>query len=373
MLRSKTIADYVEASLDQFRPGTEAPIDLHLYFERSRHVLIWRTQGELITESFLAKYQARGMTRVWIHRADEAIWARYRSEATPARIAPLEMRTPEGQTIRDLMTAEHLTERQRTAMVALTARSLLPIAAENHAREAVRDVLDVVLDTSSRQARSIANEIWNLGCSDPKLEHAVNVATYAVLFAMAFGRIDRELLADLGLAGLVHDIGLTQVPAPVVAMPRTLQLYVHRQPFARHVEEGLLLLSAISPDTPPRIRALIGQHHEKFDGGGYPRGLQGFAIDDIAQLLAMADTLDSVASGRWDGTRREILEALSQVEKLEKARNFPEHFNPELLAAVSRWMREHYGNPEDPRGRAAAAVIQAKALEMIKRPMAQAS
>ena len=404
MLKSNSIDDYFEAKLSDLRPESEVPVDLHLYFSRNRHILVWKGAGERVTEESLARYEARGMGRVWIHQEDRPAWEEYlasllsstTSPAVPmmaAEPAPIrlpeseELRTEEGKAITEVMREPGLDDRARSALVATAARSILneiaqapsapdetfKFAAEPkgdpnaHARDAVRDVLDIALASAAPLAKSIANEIWEISAIEPEIEHALDVATYSVLFAMSFGRIDRALLADIAVAGMLHDVGLSQIPSQVASMPESKQLYVHRQIYQKHVSASVALINEYAPQIPSRVKAIIMQHHEKFDGTGYPSRVQGFQLDDVAQLVVMADTLTSMMSGRWDGTRRTLHEAMFKLESNEKTRTFPQYFNPDVFAAVLRWMRESKTNGA---ARNAAEVVRAKARQLLARAQA---
>src|SRR5690606_31286078 len=112
-----------------------------------------------------------------------------------------------------------------------------------------------------------------------------------------------------------------------------------RKIYVSHVDHGSDLLRRFVADAPERVSAIIGQTHEKFDGTGYPQGRKGFNLDDIAQLVALAEFVDSIACGQWDGTQRTMREALKVIEGFEKKKSFPEYFNPEVFGEVLRWTR----------------------------------
>jgi HD-GYP domain-containing protein (c-di-GMP phosphodiesterase class II) len=379
-LRSRKIESYFAASFDGLRDDTKLLVDVHLYFSSNRHILIWRKRGEKLSEKLLAKYRKRGLQTIWIHVEDRKLWERYlqdnsapknkdqapqtdgsshtadlnemlaQTELTPEtpRAKP---RTEEGNAILDLLLNPELDPRHKVAHTARAARNLLAETvkatehevrkdAMAHAREAVRDILDNTLDSQAQHIRKAINEVWDLSKIDPDLDHSANVATFAVLFGLAFGRISPEVLADIALAALLHDVGLTQVSARVVQTPTLQRRGRDLQIYSRHVDEGLRLLEEFAGNLSPRVKPLIQQHHEKFDGSGYPMQLQGFQVNDIAQLIAMADTLEAMASGQWDGYERSLMETFERLEKLEKSRNFPEFFNPEVFSAVTRWIRE---------------------------------
>jgi HD-GYP domain-containing protein (c-di-GMP phosphodiesterase class II) len=373
-LKSRDIAHYMAVNLAELRPGEPITFDLHLYFPQNQHLMLWRKNGDVLTDGFIDKYQSRGVGKVFVHSDEAEAMYRYLHpseaappEAEPAAAAPspaeepahpdggvttpafelIERRkTEEGTRINELRKAPDIDERKKTALIAKEARTLLSktasaataksqVSANLRARQVVQDVLDDV----RTEAESLVAEIWKLANVDPDLAHAVNVATYAVIFAMSFGRFDNELLADLALAALLHDVGLSQVPASLASVPWKQYTPQLQASYASHVRASVDLITEFAPEIPARVRAIIDQHHEKFDGSGYPNHVQGFRVDDVAQLLAIADLLDSMSTGQWDGIERTLKETFDTLERLERGRTFPEYFNPEVFSAVVRWIR----------------------------------
>lgn len=375
MPKSKHIDDYFEAKVSDLKPAEKIDFDIHLYFTANHHIMLWRSKDEVIAPEFLEKYRTRGVTKMWIHRDDLAAYQRYMN---PARAAAANAQVQEAKAvaaeiaekITETMQAPALPPAEKAAEVAALAQELvrqvtLPEtqvaqkqtnqAVAQAVQQVINDILDTMLDQTRDRAKAQIKDLWKLSHIDPDLEHAVNVSTFAVIFAMAFGRIDAELLADIALAGLLHDIGLTQVsPFATIKPWRTFEL-ADLQAYATHVNAGIALVDQLTPEASPRVKMLIQQHHEKFDGTGYPAGLDGFHVDDVAQLVVIADILDSFASGQWDGIVRTLKETFEMLEKLEKARTFPEFFNPEVFAAVIRWIRS-----------TAAQAARAGALEVVE-------
>lgn len=342
-LRSRDIKDYFEADFALLRPDEAITFAMHLYFPASNHIMVWMGSGEVMLKEFLTRYRDRGVNRIWIHRSDEALWKTY---IAPKPAPKPEPKTVEAQQIVAALKNPSLPEEQKKAEVAAVAQQVVKKLAEptkpaeqkkaqEHAKNVVQEVLAGALDKISDEAE----EILRISNVEPTFEHALNVSTYSVLFALAFGRISVELLADLALAGLLHDVGLSQIPAHVGSLVWNTHTPEQRKQYSEHVQAGLDLLAAFAPNTSARVLTLLGQHHEKFDGKGYPKGLQGFALDDIAQLVSMADLFDSIGSGRWDGEKRPLGATLDMLDKIEKARTFPENFNPEVFSTVMRWTR----------------------------------
>lgn len=386
MLRSKKVEDYFEIDISQIQPEREISFDIHLYFPQSAHLIIWRISGELIQKEFLEKYKSRGIGKLWVHRDDQGRFQEYLkgiaepppnpnpptadsaqpgpspdvTVAPPSEPASAPAPTPAlsaaanvakeeiAKKIVEFAKSEDIPQKEKKAMVAkLARRAVSDVADPTHpegqkkanaeARKMVKEVLSGTSEKS--ETPNALDEIWKLTENSPDYEHAANVSTYSVLFAMAFGRIDHSLLRDLALAGLLHDIGLSQVSAQVTMVPWKKRAPDLEKIYENHVQGTLDLIARFAPETSPRVLQIISQHHEKFDGTGYPKKLRGFHINDVTQLLGMADVLDSMSSGQWDGQERALQETFQTLEKLEKTRTFPEYFNPEVFAAVVKWTK----------------------------------
>jgi len=125
--------------------------------------------------------------------------------------------------------------------------------------------------------------------------HCVNVCILSVAFGRHVG-LGPDELADLGLGALLHDIGKMRVPLEILNKPGRLSA----EEFAiikEHVNHGRDIL-APSEDLPPRALDIVLSHHERLDGSGYPRGLDGEGISRFAMMVAIVDVYDAVTSDR---------------------------------------------------------------------------
>ena len=336
MTKSKEITDYFDAKLSDIKPLITLEFDVHLYFSQNQHMMTLFRKDEAPTPEFILKYKSRGLEKVWIHNNDLEAFKRY----TKAR-------TQEGAILNTLMSSPAIPQELKKESAAEIAKVLLKTVAQattveeqTQVTQKLRKTIRDVLDKTAIHSESAISEILKLCEVDPDLEHAANVATYAVTFAMAFGKIAPDLLADIALAALLHDIGLSQLPISTVSKPwKSLDPDTAKE-YTDHVRYSLNLIQEYSHTATDRVKLLIEQHHEKFDGSGYPNGLKGFKVNDISQLISMADIVDSFSSGRWDGQKRTLKDTLQILNTLEKYQTFPEYFNPEVYQAIDYWISE---------------------------------
>ena len=124
--------------------------------------------------------------------------------------------------------------------------------------------------------------------------HQVRVAKLARAIAQEM-KLPKETIEGTYLAGIIHDIGKISVPAEILAKPSTL-LEEEFSLIKRHPQTGYDILKTIKFLYP--IPKIVMQHHERMDGSGYPQGLTGDDILIEARILAVADTVEAMASHR---------------------------------------------------------------------------
>jgi HD-GYP domain-containing protein (c-di-GMP phosphodiesterase class II) len=126
------------------------------------------------------------------------------------------------------------------------------------------------------------------------VEHQNRTAALSVAIGMRLG-LGRVSLAVLRLAAAVHDIGKIAVPIQLLFRPDALTEPEYAQ-IQTHSAVGENVLNRLR--TPFPIADIAGQHHERLDGSGYPRGLHDAEILPEARILAVADVFDAMSSKR---------------------------------------------------------------------------
>lgn len=130
---------------------------------------------------------------------------------------------------------------------------------------------------------------------DYTFEHSVNVAILSGVLGKWLG-ITGQVLRDLIFAGLMHDIGKSQVPENILNKPGKL-LPNEMDIMKMHASKGYYLLREL-PQVPLVVMWSVLQHHERMDGSGYPLHLKGDGIHQFARIISVADIYDAMTSDR---------------------------------------------------------------------------
>lgn len=143
--------------------------------------------------------------------------------------------------------------------------------------------------------------------------HSIRVAKYSVMLAEKMG-YQGEKLEQLQYAAMLHDVGKIGVPREIINKPSKLTEEEY-EIIKTHSTIGGNILKQITEI--PDIAIGARWHHERFDGKGYPDGLQGMEIPEIARIIGVADSYDAMTSKR---SYRDILSQEIVLSELEKGK-----------------------------------------------------
>jgi HD-GYP domain-containing protein (c-di-GMP phosphodiesterase class II) len=157
--------------------------------------------------------------------------------------------------------------------------------------------------------------------------HAERVRAYCAAAAAALG-LGAAPTATLELAALFHDLGHVGIPEAVLGKPGALTAEEWAL-VRRHPQLGVSILRQV-----PRMEAVVPvilQHHERYDGQGYPAGLLGDDTGVLAQVLAVADAYEAMTSARPHRAALGRAEAVAELR-----RGSGTQFSPRVVEAFVR-------------------------------------
>ncbi|EAR09856.1 HD-GYP domain-containing protein [Reinekea blandensis] len=197
----------------------------------------------------------------------------------------------------------------------------------------VRKTIHVVKDIALTLTANLPALVWLTRIKHEDrytAEHCINVSLLAMGLANALGRSPKEV-AQVGIAGLLHDLGKIDIDASILNKTGRLtpEEYEHMK---QHSQFGYDRLRQ-EPDMSPRILEAILGHHERPDGHGYPRGLVGDQIDEMASIVGLVDAYDAITSNRVYQQARSHHEAMSILWRMRGTQ-----FDKTLVEAFIQFM-----------------------------------
>ncbi|MBU1249009.1 MAG: HD-GYP domain-containing protein [Proteobacteria bacterium] len=191
--------------------------------------------------------------------------------------------------------------------------------------EEATPVVNEILDSIFRN-ESAALFLTKLGnYDDYTYMHCVNVSVLASVFGKHLGLKDKDLF-NLGLSGLLHDIGKSLIPDEILNKPSKLTKE-EMETMQAHPLKGYKLLKDTSGLHPNVLLGML-QHHEKWTGAGYPLKISGEKINTFARILAVVDVYDAMTSNRVYHTKRAETDVLGFLfsHKADFAPGYVERF-----------------------------------------------
>jgi HD-GYP domain-containing protein (c-di-GMP phosphodiesterase class II) len=195
-------------------------------------------------------------------------------------------------------TDERVRARQTFGRAVKGARGLLTRAAQT-GRPAIRQarrLVQPVVDSILNDEYSIVGLTAIKDHDEYTFVHCVNVSVLSVAIGAAL-RLPRAMLANIGVAALLHDLGKLAVPPEVLHKPDRLTPVEWRQ-IERHPLEGVKMMinmPGLSPLLLDSMQVCI-EHHMNVDGSGYPRGEH--SMGPLSRIVAVADVFDALTAHR---------------------------------------------------------------------------
>lgn len=213
--------------------------------------------------------------------------------------------------------------RMRAVMNKIRSR---PMDAVDEAAQLVDDIVDKLLSDDSvtlhlMNGKSEFEDIYF---------HSLNVSVIAMMIGRAKG-YPAETIKEIAFASLFHDIGKIRIPTAIVRKQTPLT-EPERNYLKMHTKYGLEISQNIK-EFPDSARRVIEQHHELLDGSGYPQGLKGDEIDELAQVIAVANAFDNLCHPNVPSEQKIPYVALSYLYK-----NCKHIYNNENLNILVKFM-----------------------------------
>lgn len=292
----------------------------------------WRRHIVLSDAADIAKLKEAGIAGIVIDLSKGVGPAPASTIAPPPADAPASVAPPPAESIdaarkrrrrsvSEIERAKETVERSKVAVMRMFAEARLGHAVD---AAAASPLVDEIAESVARDAAAMIKVTRLKSKDEYTYLHSIAVAALMIAFARHLG-LPEEEVRDLGMAGLLHDIGKMAVPSALLEKQGKLdppELAVVRH----HPEKGHALLRD-GRDIAPVVLDVCLHHHERVDGRGYPFGLTGDQLSLAARMSAICDVYDAVTSLRPYKRPWPPSEALARMVSWEG------HFDADLLAS----------------------------------------
>lgn len=197
-----------------------------------------------------------------------------------------------------------------------------------HIYRSLTDVIEDIVKNILENKDAIVNIIDLKAFDDYTFYHCVNVCILSIVIGKAL-KLNKKQLFDLALTAILHDIGKTFVPREILNKNDRLSdeefeiIKTHSSKGYCYVKDNF--------DIPAVSYVGILHHHERYDGNGYPMGVEGEKISLFGRIVAVSDVYDAITSDR---PYRKALPSFEAIEYIMG--NSGIAFDPEITRVFTR-------------------------------------
>lgn len=275
---------YCEISIENFfNMKGEMPFDVFVKITDVKYTRIFK-KGDVIDRARFEIYSNKGVKELYIHRSDRKEYIAATERLVQKILAQSDITTNEA----------------KRAVEELTEQTLFEIFDDRVFNEdsirRTQTTIKVYISLVNSDIKALANFI-NLAKQETYLcRHSIATSIFGVLLARAAENVNEKTLAIIGLGGMLHDIGMSKLPAAINEVDRRLTPEEWTL-VKSHPKLAIQMIQGV-PSFPSEVALAIEQHHEHWNGKGYPRGLKGEEIFYPARVISIADSFSALTTRR---------------------------------------------------------------------------
>lgn len=210
----------------------------------------------------------------------------------------------------------------------------------NKYRSDQQEHLRKTLDLEEAYDSTLENLMTALDLRDVEtFGHSRSVAKYTTVLAQALGITDKETLDSVKKGALLHDVGKIAIPDAILKKNGPLT-DMEWDKIKLHPSLGYGLIKEVK--LVREVGNIILYHHERYDGGGYPKRLRSGSIPREARIFALADALDAITSHRPYRRRRSFAAARKEIEDHAGTQFDPEAVEAFCSIELDTWEKIRY-------------------------------
>jgi HD-GYP domain-containing protein (c-di-GMP phosphodiesterase class II) len=264
---------YKQIKVPDLKAGTKLGFDTYVFLPLNKKHIQFSGAAEEFSEKKAEKLSQHQMASIFIDQKDSAQFYEYVAK---------QFKNAGGSATEK---AEKMQEAVRSVFSDIFEQTSGDFEAGRELLDSCRKVISTYVTGSS--GKDYHTQLLKLlGGQRLEYSHSADVSTTAALFGMAIGY---EKVDDLALSGFLHDLALATFPEEHGFDPDPKWTTELKDAYQAHPAKSLDLIKLKRIIISPEVEKIILQHHEKFNGTGFPKGLRGDRIVEGAQILCCAD------------------------------------------------------------------------------------
>lgn len=291
------LEEFSEISIENImNMNGEIPFAVHIRLSDSKFTQIFK-KGDRVDLERVKHYSDKGVKQFYIHKSERNKY-----------IVATEILVTKQQQNEETFKPEHI-----KAVEELTEQTLLEIHEDKifdedslrRSQTIVKSYIDIV----KKDPKALATFVILSKNESYECRHAIATAVFAILLAKADKNDNDKTLSIIGLGALLHDIGMSMLPESYGDVNRSLTRE-EWQEVKMHPAYGIQMIATMK-SFPDEVKLVVEQHHEHWDGSGYPKGLRGPEIFYPSRVVAVADAFSALTTRRGGRSLYKPEDALS--------------------------------------------------------------
>lgn len=302
-----TFDHLMRAGIFEFEVQKSCPFDVYIYLPFNKKVVLYIKQGQPVDEKTIEKFRSNQNYNTYIKRSDIKKYLEFTQNLLVGSIQATEEGKPE--------------------LKNKFSQLMKGFFSEDFIEDEGRDLLDSFKSLTTGLTEKISANPKDLSAVEKLAaqkmthqSHAENVSAYCCLFGSIVGIKDIEALR---LGGLLHDIGLADLPAEMLGQDFSKMEEGDQAKYKLHPGNGKITAGDKIKSIPPAVLEMILLHHERMDGSGYPYGHKAEKLSDMVKICAFADEFDKLTSVRKGYQQLTPKQAMRRLAGLDGEASLP--------------------------------------------------
>ncbi|MFQ5453128.1 MAG: HD-GYP domain-containing protein [Candidatus Zixiibacteriota bacterium] len=302
LIKQKVDKQFLSIHLDSIL--VDSILEFDLYIRVNRELVLYRSEELPFTDRTRQKLLENNVDHLYINSESKEKYQKYIE-----------------QNLGKILDDPHIEETKKAGILYETSTGLVKdVFAKPNLGENIRRSQDLVINTVNYilKGREAFLSLLKITSFDYyTYTHSVNVCTFAIALAQQMGFHNQEFLYELGVGGLLHDIGKSKISDRILNKRSALNS-IEFEIMKKHPKWGVDILKE-SDEIPSACYYPILQHHERGDRSGYPNGISFDEMHDYAKIIAITDSFDAMTTERVYQKAIDTFPALKIMFSLKEA------------------------------------------------------